>query len=169
MALLFSSSGLPSKLQVLEWNVPGTPWPSDTAPRKAEPGPASCYCGVHGSHLLPGTDTGKTMPARSAHGRSRRPPAYQQVPPGEGKREQRRSNEELRQWSPPPGSSGPGSQASSLQQSSFSGPSSALLQNGNELLMYMQMPRWEGKLGELAFLMKQDHRERAEVMSNNLL
>lgn len=154
---------------MLEWNVPETTWPSDTALRKAEPGPASCYCREHRSHLLPGTDTGKTIPVRSAHGRSRHPPAYQQVPPEEGKREQRRSNEELSEWSPPPGSSGPGSLASPLQQNSFSGPSSAPLQNGNELLMYMQMPRWEGKLGELAFLMKRDHRERAVVTSNNLL
>lgn len=56
-----------------------------------------------------------------------------------------------------------------LQQSSLSGPSSAPLQNGDKLLMYMQMPRWESRLGELAFLIKQDHREKAEVMGNNLL
>lgn len=35
--------------------------------------------------------------------------------------------------------------------------------------MYIQMLGWENRLGELAFLMKQDHRERADVMSNNLL
>jgi hypothetical protein len=35
--------------------------------------------------------------------------------------------------------------------------------------MYIQMLGWENRLGELAFLMKQDHRERADVMGNNLL
>ena len=34
--------------------------------------------------------------------------------------------------------------------------------------VYTQVPRWEGRLGELAFLMKPDNRER-EVMGDNLL
>lgn len=35
--------------------------------------------------------------------------------------------------------------------------------------MYMQMPRWEGRLEELALAMQGDHRERAKVMGNSLL
>ena len=61
----------------------------------------------------------------------------------------------------------PGPPASPPQQRAL--PALSPLQPGNELLMYMQMPRWEGRLGELAFLMKPDNRERAEAVGNNLL
>lgn len=167
-ALFFSFIGLRSGLQVLEWNVPGTTWPSDGTPRTPVPGPASCHCRIHSSRPLPGTDTSKTMPVRSACGRSWHPPAYQQVPPKEGKREERRSKEKLSKWSPAPGSLALASQPALSNRASFQAPAQPL-QNEKELFMYMQMPRWEGRPEELALAMQGDHRERAEVMSNSLL
>lgn len=81
--------------------------------------PLGSQCRVHRSHLLPGTDTGKTVPVRNAGGRIRHPPAYQQVPPEEAKREQRRSDEMLHKRSPPPGSSGPGCLACPVHRTPF--------------------------------------------------
>lgn len=119
-ALLFSFTELWSGLQVLEWNVPETTWPSDGARRMPVPAPASCHCRVHRSHLLPGTNTGKTMPVAEASipclpaGTSRR---------GQGRRKQIKGEAEqlvTRSWQ-----LSPGFPAQPLQQSSLSGPSSA--------------------------------------------
>lgn len=121
-ALFVSFIGLWSGLQVLEWNVLGTTWPGDGTPRTPVPGSASRHCRIHSSCPLPGTDTSKTMPVRSACGRSWHPPAYQQVPREEGKREEKRSKEKLSKWSSPPGSLALASQPALSNRASFQAP-----------------------------------------------
>lgn len=139
------------------------------APNTAGPAPASCH---HRAQVTP--------PAWNPHwqdnGRQKSPwpePASSCLAAGasrEGQGEERRSNEEPSKWLPP-GSSGPGFPPSLSNRAPFQGPAQP---RGHHSRIGMSCScickcMVGRQTGELPFLMKQDHRERADAIGNNSL
>lgn len=128
------------------------------------PRPASCYCRAHGTSLLPGTDTGETMPVRGARGRGWHPPACQQVPPEKdaGRKEIREEGAVVTPWQLGPGS------PSALSKELPLSPARSPRQTGKELFLYMQGPDWRAA-GELALVMQGEHRETADSKGREMV
>lgn len=131
--------------------------------------------GRQGQHQPPATTeyTGhisclKLTLANNACGRSQRPPAYQQVPPEEGKREERGSKERLSNWPPPPGNSALAPQPAGSNRAPFQAPAQLAAEWEGAVHVYADA-KMGRQAGELAFVMQQVHRERAGIMGNNLL